>query len=107
MNTGKTKATAESIALAALSGQSGQRRETGKDGKKSQKLFCRYCKKDNHLIEDCFKLKNKRKNESGGRSFAGSIDTNGNDGVVSSGGSSQSPSSSISENRTSQEGQSI
>jgi hypothetical protein len=33
----------------------------------NNKLFCKYCKKTNHMIEDCWKLKNKekRKNKSG------------------------------------------
>jgi hypothetical protein len=32
----------------------------------NNKLFCKYCKKNNHMIEDCWKLKNKekRKNKS-------------------------------------------
>ncbi|CAL1356612.1 unnamed protein product [Linum trigynum] len=110
MNTGKTKASFDSVALAASSGHSGQRRETGRDGKKSQpqELFCRYCKKENHVIEDCFNLKNKRKNEAGGRSFAGSNDTNGTDAVLpAGGGSSQSPTSPSSDNRNNQEGQPI
>ena len=28
-----------------------------------RKLFCKYCRKDNHIIEDCLKLKNKKKRE--------------------------------------------
>ncbi|CAN1192604.1 Retrovirus-related Pol polyprotein from transposon TNT 1-94 [Linum perenne] len=40
-------------------------------------LFCRYCKKDNHMIEDCYRLKNKKAKEAtagGSRSgFAGAV----------------------------------
>ncbi|CAN1189995.1 Retrovirus-related Pol polyprotein from transposon TNT 1-94 [Linum perenne] len=38
-------------------------------GDQKKELFCRYCKKDNHMIEDCLRLKWKRKNE---RNNAGS-----------------------------------
>ena len=30
-----------------------------KESNSKQKKFCRYCKKTNHIIDDCFKLKNK------------------------------------------------
>ena len=28
-----------------------------------KRLFCKYCRKDNHVVEDCLKLKNKNKKE--------------------------------------------
>ena len=28
-----------------------------------RRLFCKYCRKDNHVVEDCLKLKNKKKRE--------------------------------------------
>ncbi|CAN1266800.1 Retrovirus-related Pol polyprotein from transposon TNT 1-94 [Linum perenne] len=40
-------------------------------------LFCRYCKKDNHTIENCYRLKNKKARMAGqptpSNSFAGSV----------------------------------
>ncbi|CAN1341474.1 hypothetical protein LINPERPRIM_LOCUS39179 [Linum perenne] len=40
-------------------------------------LFCRYCKRDNHNIEDCYRLKNKRRNDanrnSGNPRFAAAV----------------------------------
>ena len=30
-----------------------------KESNQKDKKFCRYCKKNNHIIDDCFKLKNK------------------------------------------------
>ncbi|CAL1404860.1 unnamed protein product [Linum trigynum] len=111
MNTGKGKSTQDSIALAAATGNLNQRREdkrdAGREGKKGQELFCRYCKKDNHVIEDCYRLKNKRKLEGGNRNFAGSVEVNSGDGNNSAGSNTQSPTSPVSENRNSQEGQSI
>jgi hypothetical protein len=40
--------------------------ERGRSKSKNKYKFCRYCKKNNHMIEDCWKLKNKkrRKNKS-------------------------------------------
>ncbi|CAN0862338.1 hypothetical protein LINGRAHAP2_LOCUS8445 [Linum grandiflorum] len=63
----------ESIALAA-----GYQSGRGKAASAST-LFCRYCKKDNHTIDDCLKLKNKKtrmagqSNWSSNSSFAGSV----------------------------------
>ncbi|CAN1146609.1 Retrovirus-related Pol polyprotein from transposon TNT 1-94 [Linum perenne] len=53
-------------------------------------LFCRYCKKDNHVIENCYRLKNKKARETAGSStsrdngFAGLtvFDTNALDDSV-------------------------
>ncbi|CAN1150025.1 hypothetical protein LINPERHAP2_LOCUS17333 [Linum perenne] len=62
---GPVNRSVDSIALAA----SFQNR--GKDPY-SKGLFCRYCKKDNHSIEDCYRLKNKKAREaSGGSSKSG------------------------------------
>ncbi|CAL1353727.1 unnamed protein product [Linum trigynum] len=51
-------------------------------GKKNAKvcLFCRYCKKDNHVIADCYKLKRKNKEQGGISGFARQVQ-----GVDSSG----------------------
>ncbi|CAL1378238.1 unnamed protein product [Linum trigynum] len=59
-------------------------------------LFCHYCKKGNHVIQDCWKLK--KKNREGGRKpFAGSVEVNtGDKGNGSSGSPSYSPTSTVS-----------
>ncbi|CAN1138586.1 hypothetical protein LINPERHAP2_LOCUS10780, partial [Linum perenne] len=77
----------ETVALAAPTGASRDNRFRNNYPNQSQtygmeqkkELFCRYCKKDNHVIEDCLRLKYKRKNErntynpgSSGHNFAGS-----------------------------------
>ncbi|CAL1353736.1 unnamed protein product [Linum trigynum] len=36
-------------------------------------LFCRYCKKDNHVISDCYKLKRKNKETGSSSGFAGQL----------------------------------
>ncbi|CAL1413265.1 unnamed protein product [Linum trigynum] len=62
----------DSVALAVGSPQNAKHNDRDyKDGKK----FCRYCKKDNHIISECYRLKNKKTRESGGSSFAGSVET--------------------------------
>ncbi|CAN1299601.1 hypothetical protein LINPERPRIM_LOCUS24263 [Linum perenne] len=61
----------DSVALAAAASQ--YRGKGSDDG-----LFCRYCKKDNHTIENCYRLKNKKARENGTLKpgvtrFAGSV----------------------------------
>ncbi|CAN1329604.1 hypothetical protein LINPERPRIM_LOCUS34712 [Linum perenne] len=63
----------DSVALAAAAPQY---RGKGID----ENLFCRYCKKDNHTIENCYRLKNKKARENGNgisktgtARFAGSV----------------------------------
>ncbi|CAL1371157.1 unnamed protein product [Linum trigynum] len=46
----------ESVALLPPSGSQGKGKETPKGN-----LFCRYCKRDNHVIADCYRLKRKNK----------------------------------------------
>ncbi|CAN1223472.1 hypothetical protein LINGRAPRIM_LOCUS773 [Linum grandiflorum] len=66
-------------------------------------LFCRYCKKVNHVIEDCLKLKNKKAREGSSSSFgsnqprfsgcvAGDVQsTTGGDSSNSEGGTDSAP----------------
>ncbi|CAL1378154.1 unnamed protein product [Linum trigynum] len=63
----------EGIALAA-DGSRGRDQRKGTAPSQGG-LFCRYCKKDNHVKEDCWKLKakNKKMMESGHSNFAGSV----------------------------------
>ena len=52
---------------------------------KSRKKFCNYCKKTNHFIEDCLKLKNKeeKKNNSNGKaSVVSAADSDSGDCLV-------------------------
>ncbi|CAN1341510.1 Retrovirus-related Pol polyprotein from transposon RE2 [Linum perenne] len=73
---GAVPRTIDSVALAAAASQY---RGKGPD----DSLFCRYCKKDNHTIDNCYRLKNKKAREngngtlktgnSGNTRFAGSI----------------------------------
>ncbi|CAL1355774.1 unnamed protein product [Linum trigynum] len=76
-NTGKSEeAIALATALVASKSQSGQGRDKfHKEATQDTGLFCRYCKKDNHVIQECWKLKRKNK-EGGGTNFVGSVDVN-------------------------------
>ncbi|CAN1292939.1 Retrovirus-related Pol polyprotein from transposon RE1, partial [Linum perenne] len=69
----------DSVALAAAAAR--QFRGKGAD----EGLFCRYCKKDNYTIENCYRLKNKKARENGNgimktgnARFAGSVIVEGN-----------------------------
>ncbi|CAN1140144.1 Retrovirus-related Pol polyprotein from transposon TNT 1-94 [Linum perenne] len=75
----KKAAGVESVALASTgSPHQGRASYQGRDFKNGQSstgsgnseekpaLFCRYCKRENHNIEDCYRLKNKRRNEANG-----------------------------------------
>ncbi|CAL1382157.1 unnamed protein product [Linum trigynum] len=69
---------ADNLAL-AVDGNRGKDQRRGQV--QVQGLFCRYCKKDNHVKEDCWKLKakNKRLMEGGsGSPFVGSVSIPGN-----------------------------
>ncbi|CAL1398408.1 unnamed protein product [Linum trigynum] len=45
------------------------------------KKWCRYCKKENHTIHECYRLKNKKSREGAdGTPFAGAVDVSGSDG---------------------------
>ena len=50
------------------SGRDKKNRDKSRSKSKPPKMFCKYCKKDNHFIEDCLKLKakEKRKNAANG-----------------------------------------
>jgi hypothetical protein len=52
----------------------------------NNKLLCKYCKKNNHMIEDCWKLKNKekRKNKLGddGKAAVASGDSDNGDVLI-------------------------
>ncbi|CAL1408027.1 unnamed protein product [Linum trigynum] len=61
-------------------GQQGQPSKNPRDYTPEGKKWCRFCKKEFHTIQECFKLKNKQNREGGGASFAGSVDSNMTDG---------------------------
>ncbi|CAL1401403.1 unnamed protein product [Linum trigynum] len=91
VNSGKSEeAIALATALAASRTQFSQPKDKGQaDYGQQTGLFCRYCKKDNHVKEDCWKLKKKNGllghnphspgNPGRGRGFAGSVDVNAPD----------------------------
>jgi hypothetical protein len=60
--------------------------ERGRSKSRNNNKFCKYCKKINHIIEDCWKLKNKekRKNKSGddGKAAIASGDSYDNSDVL-------------------------
>jgi hypothetical protein len=60
--------------------------ERGRSKSRNNNKFCKYCKKINHIIEDCWKLKNKekRKNKSGddGKAVVASGDSSDNSDVL-------------------------
>ncbi|CAL1409881.1 unnamed protein product [Linum trigynum] len=45
----------------------------GRDNAEGERKFCRYCKKEGHLKEECYKLKNKKARMAGENSFAGAV----------------------------------
>ncbi|CAL1373136.1 unnamed protein product [Linum trigynum] len=61
----------QSVAL-AVGNQSGRDQYKGRQEAGSGKLFCRYCKRTDHTIKDCWKLKKKEQEKEG---FSGSIST--------------------------------
>ncbi|CAL1381785.1 unnamed protein product [Linum trigynum] len=105
-NTGKSEeAIALATALAASRTQYNQPKDKGQADHQPGGLFCRYCKKEGHVKEDCWKLKRKNgllgnnpgRGNNAGRGFAGSVDVNTPEGNPSGGAGSYSPTSPVSQ----------
>ncbi|CAL1401537.1 unnamed protein product [Linum trigynum] len=80
------KGRVDSVALLESGQHQGITAQSGKnhrDYKPEGKKWCRYCKKEGHIILDCYRLKNKKKQE-GEHPFTGACDSK----LSESGGSS-------------------
>ncbi|CAL1407466.1 unnamed protein product [Linum trigynum] len=85
----------ESVALLAANQSRGKENVKGSQGT----LFFRYCKKDNHVIADYFKLKRKNKESGSTSGFAGQIQSIDNAGNDTRGNQSKPETRSMSETR--------